>query len=125
MLGAPHSALGGPARKVLLFCCKKFMAGRAHGMMMMGKTDDSAGAGRREYYTVLLEEGAMADVMAVYDMEGGEGLDTVYIMELEDGGTVYTYGSDGNSVGKVSDYGVSEKELIRFVLHYMGDHKKP
>lgn len=74
---------------------------------------------------MLLEEGAMADVMAVYDMEGGEGLDTVYIMELEDGGTVYTYGSDGNSVGKVSDYGVSEKELIRFVLHYMGDHKKP
>ena len=73
-------------------------------MMMMGKTDDSAGAGRKEYYTVLLE---------------GEGLDTVYIMELEDGGTVYTYGSDGNSVGKVSDYGVSEKELICFVLHYI------
>ena len=45
-------------------------------MMMLGKTDDSAGAGRKEYYTVLLEEGAMADVMAVYDMEGGEGLDT-------------------------------------------------
>ena len=61
----------------------------------------------------------MADVMTVYDMEGGEGLDTVYIMELEDGGTVYTYGSDGNSVGKVSDYGVSEKELICFVLHYI------
>ena len=94
-------------------------------MMMLGKTDDSAGAGRKEYYTVLLEEGAMADVMAVYDMEGGEGLDTVYIMELEDGGTVYTYDSDGNSVGKVSDYGVSEEELICFVLHYMGDHKKP
>ena len=93
--------------------------------MMMGKTDDSAGAGRREYYTVLLEEGAMADVMAVYDMEGGEGLDTVYIMELEDDGTVYTYDSDGNSVGNVSGYRVSEKELICFVLHYMGDHKKP
>ena len=92
---------------------------------MPGKTDDSAGTGRRGYYTVLLEEGAMADVMTVYDMEGGEGLDTVYIMELEDDGTVYTYDSDGNSVGKVSDYGVSEKELIRFVLHYMGDHKKP
>lgn len=88
-------------------------------MMMLGKTDDSAGAGRKEYYTVLLEEGAMADVMAVYDMEGGEGLDTVYIMELEDGGTVYTYDSDGNSVGKVSDYGVSEEELICFVLHYI------
>lgn len=90
---------------------------------MLGKTDDSVGAGRREYYTVLLKEGVMADVMAVYNMEDGERLDTVYIMELEDGGTVYTYESDGNSVGKVSDYGVSEKELICFVLHHMEDHK--
>lgn len=92
-------------------------------MMVLGKTDDSEGTGRREYYTVLLEEGAMADVMAVYDTEDGERLDTVYVMELEDGGTVYTYGSDGNSVGKVSDYGVSEKELICFVLHHMDGHK--
>lgn len=91
-------------------------------MMMLGKTDDSAGTGIREYYTVLLEEGVMADVMAVYDTEDGERLDTVYIMELEDGGTVYTYESDGNSVGKVSHYGVNEEELICFVLHYMDDH---
>lgn len=93
------------------------------GMMMLGKTDDSAGTGRREYYTVLLEEGVMADVMAVYDTEDGERPDTVYIMELEDGGTVYTYESGGNSVGRISDYGVSEKELICFVLYYMDDHK--
>lgn len=94
-------------------------------MVMLGKTDDSGGARRREYYTVLLKEGVMADVMAVYDVGDGERLDTVYIMELDDGGTVYTYESDGNSVGKVSDYGVSEKELISFVLHHMDDHKKP
>ena len=91
-------------------------------MMVLGKTDDSAGTGIREYYTVLLEEGAMADVMTVYDTEDGKRLDTVYVMELDDGGTVYTYESDGSSVGKVSDYGVSEKELVCFVLHYMDEH---
>ena len=89
------------------------------GMIVLGKTDDSAGAGGREYYTVRLEEGVMADVMAIYDTEEGERLDTVYVMELEDGGTAYTYGSDGNSVGKVSDYGAGEDEIICFVLRYM------
>lgn len=61
--------------------------------------------------------------MAVYGMKDGKGLDTVYIMELEDGGTVYTYESDGNSVGRVSDYGISEKELVCFVLHHVENHK--
>lgn len=88
-------------------------------MVMIGKTDDSAGTGRREYYTVLLKEGVMVDVMAVYAVEDGKRLDTVYVMELEDGRTAYTYGSDGNSIGKVSDYGISEKEIISFVLHHM------
>lgn len=90
-------------------------------MVILGKMDDSTDAGRREYYTVLLKAGAMADVMAVYDVGDGKRLDTVYIMELEDGGTVYTYEGDGNSVGKVSGYDVSEKELIEFVLHHMED----
>lgn len=88
-------------------------------MVILGRTDDSGGTGGREYYTVLLKDGVMDDVMAVYDMGDGKKLDTVYVMELEDGGTAYTYGSDGGSVGIVSDYGVSEEEIVSFVLCHM------
>ena len=94
-------------------------------MVILGKTEDSEGTGKRQYYTVLLKEGLMVDVMTVYDMEDSGRLDTVYIMELDDGGTVYTYESDGNSVGRASDYGISEKELISLVLCHMDAYTEP
>lgn len=84
-------------------------------MIIVGKTDDSAEV-LKEYYTVEIVNGTFIDVMVVWK-EDRTAIDYAYIMQLEDGGTVYTHNSKGESVGDIEDYGISEKEATEFVIN--------
>lgn len=73
-------------------------------MRIIGRTDDSAGAGKRVFYTVELDGGVFVDVMNCV-----EDNNLYYAMQLQDGKVFYD--KDGNSV----DVDVDEQDVVAFV----------